>query len=103
MRKQWREEVGNLSVEGSKRAQRPLLQVRATRLRAWASLVEVRSLEILTERKREATPPIPIALTVFETVQYAENPLGWVKAMSTIAGRVAHASRSLINAGSLLI
>jgi len=64
--------------------------------------VEVRNSEILTERKREATPPIPIALTVFETVQYAEKPLGWVKAMSTIAGRVARASRSRINAGSLL-
>ena len=103
MRKKCREEVGNLSVEGSKRTHRPLLRVRATRLRAWASLVEVRNSEILTERKREATPPIPIALTVLETVQYAEKPLGWVKAMSTIAGRVARASRSLIIAGSLLM
>lgn len=52
-----------MSVVGSKRTQR------ATRLRAWASRVVVRKSEILAERKRDATPPIPMALTVLETVQ----------------------------------
>ena len=42
---------------------------RATRLRASASRELARKPDILIERKREAVPPMPIALTVFERVQ----------------------------------
>ena len=69
VRRKWREELGNLSVLGSKRMHRPLLRVRATKLRACASLVSVRKSEILQETKTEATPPMPMALTVLEMVQ----------------------------------
>ena len=37
----------------------------------------------------EAVPPIPIALTVLEMVQYAENPWGLERAMCTMLERVA--------------
>ena len=56
-------------VEGRRSKQRPLLRVSATRLRASASCVDARKLDILTEAKREAEPPIPMALTVLEMVQ----------------------------------
>ena len=59
----------NLSVLGRRRKQRPLLRVRATKLRAWASLVLVRKSEILHDTNTEATPPMPMALTVLEMVQ----------------------------------
>ena len=69
VRRKWREELGNRSVLGSKRMRKPLLRVRATRLRACDSLVRVRKSEILLETNTEATPPIPMALTVLEMVQ----------------------------------
>ena len=37
----------------------------------------------------EAVPPIPIALTVLEMVQYAVNPWGLQRAMCTMFERVA--------------
>ncbi len=62
-------EAGYLSVKGKRTTQRPLLRVRATKLRASASLESARKPDILTERKREAEPPMPMALTVLERVQ----------------------------------
>ena len=44
-----------------------LLRVRATRLRASASLESAKKPDILMERKREAVPPMPMALTVLES------------------------------------
>ena len=41
----------------------------ATKLRASASWESARKLDILTVTKREAEPPIPIALTVLEMAQ----------------------------------
>ena len=64
MRSEWRAQEGNLSVKGRRTTQRPLLRVRATRLRASASRELARKPDILIERKREAVPPMPIALTV---------------------------------------
>ena len=69
VRRECREEVEKRSVLGRRRMHRPLLRVRATKLRAWASLVLVRKSEILQETKTEATPPMPMALTVLEMVQ----------------------------------
>ena len=46
-----------------------LLRVSATKLRASASWESARKLDILTVTKREAEPPIPIALTVLEMAQ----------------------------------
>ncbi len=60
----WREPVACSWVEGKRRRQRPLLRVSATKLRASASWEAARKLDILTVTKREAEPPIPIALTV---------------------------------------
>ena len=64
-----RAQEGNLSVKGRRTTQRPLLRVRATRLRASASRELARKPDILIERKREAVPPMPMALTVLERVQ----------------------------------
>ena len=61
VRRKWREELGNLSAPASKRMHKPLLRVRATKLRAWAFLVLLRKSEILQETKTEATPPMPMA------------------------------------------
>ena len=61
--------TGSPSVVGKSTTDRPLLRVKATRFLDWASLVVVKKSEILMEKKREAVPPIPIALTVLETVQ----------------------------------
>ena len=49
--------------------ERPLLRVRATRFRASASGDEERKSDILMEMKREAAPPMPMALTVLEMWQ----------------------------------
>ena len=49
-------------------SERPLLRVSATRFRASASGEEERKSDILIEMKREAAPPIPIALTVLEVL-----------------------------------
>ena len=56
-------------MEGKRRAQRPLLRVKATRLRASASLDCPKKGDILTEKYREAEPPMPMARTVLEMVQ----------------------------------
>ena len=69
VRIEWRGPVGCPWVEGKSRRQRPLLRVSATKLRASASWEAARKLDILTVTKREAEPPIPIALTVLEMVQ----------------------------------
>ncbi len=69
-----------------------MLRVSATKLRASASCEDARKLDILTATKREAEPPIPIALTVLEMVQYEVKPLGQVCTISTMARRVARAS-----------
>ena len=69
VRRECRAEEGNLSVKGRRTTHRPLLRVRATKLRASASLELARKRLILTERKREAVPPMPMALTVLESVQ----------------------------------
>ena len=55
--------------KGRRTTQRPLLRVRATRLRASASRELAKKPDILMERKREAVPPMPMALTVLERVQ----------------------------------
>ena len=52
MRSEWRAQEGNLSVKGRRTTQRPLLRVRATRLRASASRELARKPDILIERKR---------------------------------------------------
>ena len=54
---------------GRTRSDRPLLRVRATRFLALASGEEERKSDILIEMKREAAPPIPMALTVLDMVQ----------------------------------
>ena len=69
VRRECRAQEGNLSVKGRRTTQRPLLRVRATRLRASASRELARKPDILIERKREAVPPMPMALTVLERVQ----------------------------------
>ena len=69
MRRECNAEAGYLSVKGRRTTQRPLLRVRATRLRASASLESAMKPDILIERKREAEPPMPMALTVFQSVQ----------------------------------
>ena len=56
-------------VVGRTRSDRPLLRVRATRFLASASGEEERKSDILIEMKREAAPPIPMALTVLDLVQ----------------------------------
>ena len=56
-------------MKGRRTTHKPLLRVRATKLRASASLESARKRLILTERKREAVPPMPMALTVLESVQ----------------------------------
>ena len=56
-------EEGYLSVKGRSTTQRPLLRVRA------ASLESAKKPDILMERKREAVPPTPMALTALERVQ----------------------------------
>ena len=48
---------------------KPLLRVRATRLRASASSDAAIKDVNLAERKKEAEPPIPIVFTVLEMVQ----------------------------------
>ena len=61
---------GGMAMRGGEgRRQRPLLRVSATKLRVSASWESARKLDILTVTKREAEPPIPIALTVLEMVQ----------------------------------
>ena len=69
MRIEWSGPVGCKCVVGKRRRHRPLLRVSATKLRASASCESARKLDILTVTKREADPPIPIALTVLEMVQ----------------------------------
>ena len=59
----------NLSVLGRRRTQRLLLQVRATKLRAWTFLVLVKKSKILHDTDTEATSSMPMALTVLEMVQ----------------------------------
>ena len=54
----------------------------------------------LAETNSEAEPPIPMALTVLEMVQYLTNPRGYVNAMLTMVGSEARDSRVDWSVGS---
>ena len=69
MRREWRGEPTYWVAGGSRMTDKPLLRVRATRLRASASSDAAIKDVNLAERKSEAEPPIPIAFTVLEMVQ----------------------------------
>ena len=73
--------------------ERPLLRVSATRLRASASSDAAMKDVNLAETNSEAEPPIPMAFTVLEMVQYVTNPQGYVNAMLTMVGSEARDSR----------
>ena len=69
MRREWSGEPTYWVAGGSRMTDKPLLRVRATRLRASASSDAAIKDVNLAERKSEAEPPMPIAFTVLEMVQ----------------------------------